>query len=141
MPKTTLPADDYRLVGEELMRRMLNQQLFTFVTAAAVTTPSGVTTPVSGTNNEAERSLRPAALDRRTGRTSKTARGARRRSILASVLESEKLHLPKFTLTTLVNEVARWHDTGQSLFAELLQQSGLTAPTSSLLDQLFPKPT
>lgn len=39
-------------------------------------------------NNEAERSLRGATQDRRTGRTSRTLRGAQRRTILMSVLAS-----------------------------------------------------
>ena len=54
---------------------MLRQQLFTFVTAAPVETPRGEVVPVAGTNNEAERALRSAAMDRKTGRTSKTLRG------------------------------------------------------------------
>lgn len=76
LPKSEGPADDYRLLVNELMRLMLAQQLFTFVTAPAVTTPSGITQPVSGTNNEAERTLREPARARDTGRTNKTLRGA-----------------------------------------------------------------
>ena len=60
---------------------MGDNELFTFV----------LHPQASGTNNEAERSLRGAAVDRRTGRTSKTVTGARRRTILVSVLESLEL--------------------------------------------------
>jgi transposase len=129
-PAGTIDRDFHNLM-HELSRLSLDEELFTFVIHPAAT----------GTNNEAERSLRQSALDRRTGRTSKTPRGARRRSILTSVLESVKLHLPQFTLTTLTNEIARWHNTGQSLFTKLLNQSGLTTPNSSVLDLLYPKPT
>ena len=141
LPKTTGPADDYRLLCEELMRLMLNQQLFTFVTAAAVTTPSGVTTPVSGTNNEAERTLRNPAGARDTGRTTKTRRGARRRTVNVSVLESLRQQLSTFTLATVIAEVRSWYETGQSCFARLLQKCKLSPPTSSLLDLLFPAPS
>jgi hypothetical protein len=57
------------------------------------------------TNNEAGRSLRDAAQDRRTGRTSKALRGAQRRTILVSVLESLNLHLPEFTLSSVHPEL------------------------------------
>lgn len=40
--------------------------------------PFVLQTEATGTNNEAEQSLCPMAQDRRTGRTSKTLRGARR---------------------------------------------------------------
>jgi hypothetical protein len=138
LPKSEGPADDYRLLVNELMRLMVDQQLFTFVTAPAVTTPSGVTQPVSGTNNEAERTLRDPARARDTGRTSKTPRGARRRTVNVSVLESLKQHLCSFTLSTLIEEVQRWYETGTSCFARLLKKLKLSRPDKSLLDTLFP---
>ena len=76
--------------------------------------------PVSGTNNEAERTLRPAAQARMTGRTSKTIRGARRQTIIASVLESLRQHLTTMTLPNVIAEVRRWMHTGRSCFADLL---------------------
>ena len=114
----------------EVVRLMCDDELFTFVLHPAAT----------GTNNEAERSLRGAAMDRRTGRTSKTVRGARRRTVLISVLESLKLHLPKFTLASVQSEIQRWWQTGESLFHRLLRQNGLDPPTASLLETLVPLP-
>ncbi|WP_143393783.1 hypothetical protein [Fimbriiglobus ruber] len=64
--------NEYRLLVNELMRLSLAEELFPFVTAPAVTQPNGTTTPVAGTNNEAERTLRGSADARKTGRTSKT---------------------------------------------------------------------
>jgi len=58
LPPLEGPDDDYRLLANELMRLMLAQQLFTFVTAAPVKMPNGEAAPVAGTNNEAERTLR-----------------------------------------------------------------------------------
>lgn len=140
LPKSEGPADDYRLLVNELMRLMLGQQLFTFVTAPAVTAPNGVTQPVSGTNNEAERFLREPARARDTGRTNKTLRGARRRTVNVSVLESLRQHLAPFTLSTLIAEVRRWYETGESCFARLLKKCKLSPPVESLLDILLPVP-
>jgi transposase len=74
------------------------EELFTFVIHPAV----------SGTNNESERTLRDGANDRKTGRTSKTIRGARRRTVLTSVVESLRLSLPTFTLAHVLEEVTSW---------------------------------
>ncbi len=138
---TTGAADDYRLLCNELMKLMLAQQLFTFVTAAPVQTPTGDTTPVAGTNNEAERTLRGAAMARKTGRTNKTLAGARRQTILVSVLESLRCHLPTFTLTTVIAEIQRWCKTGRSCFETLLTTLDLTPPAESLLNRLLPTPS
>ena len=48
---------------------------------------------------QAERTLR-AAMARNTGRTSKTVPGARRQTVIVSVLESLRQHLSTFTLST-----------------------------------------
>ena len=120
----------YRCLAHELMRLMLAQELFTFVLEAEV----------DGTNNEAERELRPAALARKTGRTNKTLRGARRQSILHSVLESLRKQLCEFTLGTVVAEVLRWSAMGRSCFAELAQKLGLRLPENSVLDAVLAKP-
>ena len=130
--------DDYRRLCHEVMRLMLAQELFTFVTATPVKTPTGEIVPVSGTNNEAERTLRDPAQARAMGRTSKTLLGARRRTIHVSVLESLRCYLPKFTLRTVIDEAQRWLDTGRSCFAKRLQKLRLTSPTRSVLDTLFP---
>ena len=99
--------------------------------------------PVSGTNNEAERTLRGAAQARDTGRTNKTRKGTRRQTILTSVLESLRLYLPKFTLTMVVDELKRWTQAGRSCFEKLLRKLKLKLPESeqSTIDRLFPTPT
>ncbi|MGH6628804.1 MAG: IS66 family transposase, partial [Burkholderiales bacterium] len=140
LPSTEGPENDYRLLTGELMRLMLARQLFTFVTAAPVAAPQGDPKPVAGTNNEAERTLRSAAQARKTGRTSKTFRGARRQTILSSVLESLRQQLPKFTLASVIDEVLRWSAVGRSCFAELLGQLHLKPPNRSVLDELLPLP-
>jgi hypothetical protein len=109
---------------------MLAQELFTFVLKAEV----------DGTNNEAERELRPASQARKTGRTNKTLRGARRQSILHSVLESLRKQLCEFTLRTVVAEVLRWSEVGRSCFTEIAQKLGLELPESSVLDAVLPQP-
>ena len=68
-PETEVERD-YRNLVHELVRLMGESELFTFV----------VRPHVHGTNNEAERSLRDSAQARKTGRSSKTICGARRRS-------------------------------------------------------------
>ena len=141
LPPLDGPADDYRLLANELMRLMLAEQLFTFVTAAPVETPTGEVVPVAGTNNEAERTLRSAAEARKTGRTSKTPRGARRRTIVLSVLESLRQHLSTFTLSSVINEILRWSETGKSCFARLLASLPIPPPTKSLLDRVLPAPS
>ena len=138
LPPLEGPDDDYRLLANELMRLMLDQQLFTFVTAAAVQLPSGETQPVAGTNNEAERTLRSAAMARKTGRTSKTLRGARRQTILVSVLESLRQQLPAFNLSSVIDEILDWSDQGRSCFATLVAKLGLTPPSKSPLDLVLP---
>jgi transposase len=125
------PVDDndreFHNLVHEVGRLMCDAELFTFV----------LHPKASATNNEAERSLRGAAMDRRTGRTSKTLRGARRRTILMSVLESLKLHLPTFTLSSVLDEIQSW-TAGESLFSRMLTSSGLDPPIQSRLDRLIP---
>ena len=140
LPPSDGPADDFRLLVNELMRLMLRQQLFTFVTAAPVETPSGEVVPVAGTNNEAERVLRSPAMDRKTGRTSKTLHGARRRTVVVSVLESLRQHLSTFTLSNVIDEILRWSDAGTSCFARLLATLQRSLPNKLLLDRLLPEP-
>ena len=133
-------ANDFRLLVNELMELTLKQELFTFVTAPPVTQPNGRTQPVSGTNNEAERTLRNPAMARETGRASKTFRGARRRTILVSVLESLRQQLATFTLSSIINEILHWSDAGQSCFTRLLAKLHLTPPGKSILDTVLPVP-
>jgi len=146
LPPGEGPEDDYRRLCNELMRVMLAQQLFTFVTAEPVEKPNGETLLVSGTNNEAERTLRSPAQARDTGRTSKTVLGARRQTVIVSVLESLRQHLSTFTLASVIEEIRRWCKTGRSCFARLAEQLGLIGPgfpadgCPSLLDRVIPVP-
>lgn len=140
LPPSEGPENDYRLLVNELMRLMLNQQLFVFVTATAAETPCGETLPASGTNNEAERTLRSPAETRKMGRTNKTRAGARTRTVNVSVLESLRLYLPDPTFWGLVEEVSRWLETGRSCFAALLGQLDLPPPSESVLDAVLPLP-
>ena len=133
--------NDYRLLVNEVMRLMLVQELFTFVTAKPVEQVNGTTQPVAGTNNEAERTLRGAAQARTTGRTNKTIDGARRQTIVTSVLESLRLYLTTFTLSSVVEEMKRWWAAGRSCFAELLEKLKLALPEQSIIDQVLPSPS
>jgi transposase len=141
LPPLEGPDNDYRLLANELMRLMLAQQLFTFVTAVPVQMPNGEATPVAGTNNESERALRSAAEARKTGRTSKTLRGARRQTILVSVLESLRQQLATFTLSSVIDEILHWSHAGLSCFAKLLAKLQLTLPSKSVLDLVLPVPS
>jgi hypothetical protein len=140
LPPLEGPDDDCRLLCNEVMRLLLAEQLFTFVTAAPVETPRGETCSVPGTNNGAEQALRNPAMARDTGRTNKTIRGARRQTVLSSVLESLRQYLPRFTLSSIVAEVGRWAIHGRSCFAELLEKLNLSSPDKSILDTLLPVP-
>jgi transposase len=146
LPPGEGPADDYRLLCEEVMRLLLADQLFTFVTAAPVEKPNGESMAVPGTNNEAERTLRSPAQARDTGRTNKTVPGARRQTVIVSVLESLRQYLPTYTLSSVIEEVQHWFETGRSCFVRLAKKLGLTVAgctadgRSSLLDRVLPMP-
>jgi transposase len=134
---------DFGLLLAEVLRLMMKQELFTFVTAPPVRQPNGTMQAVDGTNNEAERTLRAPGQARDSGRTDKTGNGTRRRTIVTSVLESLRLYLPTYTLGSVVEELVRWAAAGRSCFERLLHKLKLTPPqsTPSILDQIFPRPT
>ena len=134
------PQNDYRRLVNEVMRLMLLEELFTFVTATPALQPNGKSQPVSGTNNESERTLRGPAEARNTGRTNKAVGGCRRQTIVVSVLESLRLYLPTFTLTSVLEEIERWWRVGQSCFTELLKQMNLEPREGTILDKLLPLP-
>jgi hypothetical protein len=113
---------DFANLVNELLQRTMDEELFTFV----------LHPEVEPTNNRTERLQRGPALDRKAGRTSKTAAGARRRTILASVLESLRANLAPFTLASVVEEVQRWMHEGLSLFAKQWQALTETQPTTAL---------
>jgi transposase len=141
LPALEGPDGDSRRLVNEVMRLMLSQELFPFVTAKPVEQPNGESQAVGGTNNEAERTLRNPAMARKTGRTSKTMHGARRQTIVTSVLESLRLYLSTFTLPAVIEEVQGWIATGRSCFEELLEKLGVALPTQSILDEVLPSPS
>ena len=74
------------------------------------------------------------AQDRKAGRTSKTAAGAHRRSVVVSVLESLRANLETFTLASVLDEVGRWMNEGISLFArqrQAIQEAEAAVPNTS----------
>ena len=89
----------------------MREVLFTFVSNPAV----------APTNNEAERTLRDPALARRVGRTNKTPRGARRQTIIKSVLESIRTQLPKFTLKRRTGRDRKLEDSRRKLLHEAIE--------------------
>ena len=126
------PEGDYRRLVHEIMRLMLAQELFVFVT----------TDGVAGNNNVSERELRDDAQRRDTGRTNKAPSGAKRQSIISSVLRTLGKQLREFTLARVIAEVARWVDRGRSCFTDQAEAAGLTRPPPasderSLLDRII----
>jgi transposase len=99
---------DFANLIDELLRLFLDGELFTFVLVPGV----------EATNNLSERLLRGPAQDRKAGRTNKTAKGAHRRSVIVSVLESLRVNLETFDLATVLQEVGRWVKEGISRFAQ-----------------------
>jgi len=124
--------DDYRRLVNEIMRLMLAQELFVFVT----------TDGVEGNNNPSERELRDDAQRRSTGRTNKTPNGAKRQAIVTSVLRTLGKQLSEFTLDSVIAEVQRWADCGRSCFTDQAKAAGLSRPPPdanqrSLLDRII----
>src|SRR5215469_16214781 len=115
---------DFTNLVNELVRLLLAEELFTFV----------LVPEVEPTNNSSERRLRSPAQDRKAGRTSKTAAGAHRRSVVVSVLESLRANLETFTLASVLDEVGRWMNEGISLFArqwQAIQEAEAAVPNTS----------
>ncbi len=71
---------------------------------------------VEPTNNRSEHNVRREAEIRKGGRTSKTPNGAKRRSVIMTVLASLQTRFAKFTLDNLISEVQRWFKQGRSIF-------------------------
>jgi uncharacterized coiled-coil protein SlyX len=109
---------DFFNLLNELVDRMLDEELFTFVLVPGV----------EPTNNLSERLQRNPAQDREAGRTSKTAAGAHRRSVIVSVLESLRANLEEFTLPSVLNEIHRWMADGISLFRKQWEAQIGTSP-------------
>jgi hypothetical protein len=104
------------------MRLLRAGELFTFV----------LEPDVEATNNLAERLLRGPALDRKAGRTNRTAARAPRRSVIVSVLESLRANLERFDLASVPAEVPGWLNERLSLFARQWQgaQAAAAAPNA-----------
>ena len=132
--------NDYRLLCNELMRLLLADELFTFVTREDTQSPNGQTLSPPGTNNESERSLRGPAASRVTGRTNKTMSGARRQTILKSTLESLRLYLSEYTLTAVIEEVSKWWNAKAACFCKLVKSLKISSDdqASRVLDRLYP---
>ena len=128
----TTPTDDVERdffnLTHEIVRLLGEDELFTYA----------IHPEADGTNNISERQLRNPAQDRLTGQTNKTERGARRRTVITSVLDSLRLHLPKLTLKTAQEELARWQQTGISCFRQLVKRLNLPEKIQSPLELLVP---
>ena len=85
---------------------------------------------VDGNNNASERELRDDAKCRDTGRTNKAPNGAKRQTILSSVLRTLAKQLSRFTLDGVIDEVKRWLVKGRSCFADQAEEAGLTRSAS-----------
>ena len=72
--------------------------------------------------------------------------GARRQTVIVSVLESLRQHLSSFTLSSVIEEIRRWSETGRSCFARWAEKLGLTGHglpddgRPSLLNRVIPVP-
>ena len=73
-------------------------------------------TEVGSTNNQSERDLRAEAQSRKSGRTSKTAKGAKRRSTILSVFASLKRRMEQLSLAKLLKLAFDAYAKGISLF-------------------------
>jgi hypothetical protein len=124
----TKPADevekDFVNLTHEIVRLMADDELFTYA----------IHPEADGTNNASERQLRDSAQHRLTGQTNKTERGARRRTVITSVLDSLRVHLPKLTLKTAQEELDRWQRMGISCFRRLVKK--LRLPAISLPEKI-----
>ena len=76
---------------------------------------------VEPTNNRSERNVRREAEIRKGARTSKTAKGAKRRGTIVTVLASLQTRISNFTLSNVLAEIDRWLESGSSLFQQELQ--------------------
>jgi hypothetical protein len=117
------PADDAKFVRlqNELVDNI--EKLFVFV----------LHPEVEATNNRSEREARSEAMARKAARTSKTEKGAKRRSVIMSVLASLSKRLEYFTLGCVLSEIKGWFETGRSVFREELTayQAAAAAPSNA----------
>ena len=75
---------------------------------------------VEPTNNRSERNVRPEAMARKGGRTSKSQPGAKRRGIIMTVLSTLNTRFEAFILNQLIDEIGQWAQDGLSRFQQEL---------------------
>lgn len=102
---TPEPLRKLILLQRELVEKL--DCLFVFVSTPAV----------DSTNNQSERDLRNESQARKAGRTSKTAKGAKRRGTILSVFATLNRRMESFTLANLLKVVFDAYAQGISLFA------------------------
>lgn len=119
-PARTPHRKAFELLANELFRLVEIDELFTFV----------LHPDVPGTNNESERLLRGPAQARKLNRTSKSSRGAHRRSVITSVLESLRKNVTAFTLDAVRHVVLGASETGQTLFDTDLRKQRHASPSA-----------
>jgi hypothetical protein len=132
-PRDEAEKDFFNLT-HEIVRLLGEEELFTYA----------IHPQADGTNNESERTLRHPAQARATGQTNKTRRGARRRTVISSVLDSLRVHLPQLTLQAVLAEIHDWYHSGVSCFRRTVAALNLTSPglpehVRSRLDLLVPE--
>ena len=93
--------------------------------------------PATATNTETSRTklAQPCTVSGYRA-NEQNATGARRQTVVYSVLESLRQYVPSFTLRNVVAEIKRWSSCGRSCFAELLEKPQLSSPDKSILDTL-----
>jgi transposase len=77
---------------------------------------------VERTNNRTERQFHREAEVRKGGRTSKTDKGAKRRSIIMTVFASLRTRIEDFTMETVLEEILGWIAAGCSIFRRELDE-------------------
>ena len=130
--------EEYRLLILEILKLSVDDALFTFVTTPTAVRPNGTELPASGTNNEAERTLRPAARARNTDQASKTTLGARRRTIIVSTMESIRCYVKGYTLASITDELLSWQTKGISCFERTLNNIEDCIRSVGVLAKLYP---
>ena len=116
--KTPAHVETYILLQRELMKNL--DCLFVFVKHPAV----------EPTNNRSERNVRREAEIRKGARTSKTDKGAIRRSVIVTVLGSLQTRIEHFTLSRMLDEINRWITTGSSIFEHELSNLQSNRPAA-----------
>jgi hypothetical protein len=104
----TVAEQEFTALANEIGTLLMAEELFTFV----------LHPEVDPTNNLTEREERPSTQDRKAGRTNKTTKGARRRSVIMSVLHSLRVNMEDFKLVSVVKEIEKWMKEGISLFTK-----------------------